>query len=184
MTHSSYGRLAFALFLVGAIAVLLPGCGRSVGTVTGKVTYNGKALKGGNVSFQSTEGLQSYSTEIKEDGTYSATIQTGSYKVCVETASLKPPATGGGPKTGSSGGPPGAKGMTKTGPKDAKEGKGGPPPDAAVPEGYTPSGPAAAKTAENLKRYVQIPDKYGDPTKTDLTYTFKGGTDPFDIDLK
>jgi len=130
------------------------------------VTYQGQPLKGGNVSFNSTDGNQSCSTPIKEDGTYQVPkLEGGTYKVCVETESLNPPSP-------------------FAGPRDAKVGKGGPPPGAKVPEGYTASGPAGAKAAEARKKYVRIPEKYGNPNTTDLDYTYKGGSQTFNIDLK
>jgi len=181
MNHFFSWRVASAVVCVGALG-LLSGCGRSVGSVSGKVTYQGKSLKGGNVSFHSTEGGQSFSAAIKDDGSFEVpNLLGGSYKVCVETASLKGPSTTGGAPKGSGGS--GGKGVTG-GPKDGKEGKGAPPPDAQIPEGYTPSGPAGAKAAENLKKYVPIPDKYANPDTTDLTFTFKGGSETFNIDLK
>lgn len=154
-----------------ASLALIAGCGRPVGTVSGKVTYQGKTLKGGSVTFVSTEGRQSFAAGIGEDGTYSVpNIRGGEYKVCVETDSQKPPPDvmiGPGMKM-----PPVAKG------------KFGPPPDAPVPEGYTPSDPASAAAALAAKRYVKIPDQYKDPNTTTLTYTFPGGNQTFDIDLK
>ena len=172
MTRFTPSRLTSALVLVGAVSLLLGGCARPVGTVTGKVTYQGKPLKGGNVSFHSTEGRPSFASGIAEDGTYKVPdIQGGSYKVCVETASLKP--SQGAPMMGPkvSGPPPDAK-------------TGAPPKDADIPEGYKPSAPAAGQTAANLKKYVAIPDKYAKPDQTDLTYEFKGGSDTVNIDLK
>src|SRR6185437_15230333 len=143
MNRFSSRRSVSTVVFAGAIALLLSGCGRPVGSVTGKVTYQGKPLKGGNVSFNSTDGNQSFSTPIKEDGSFEVPrLVGGTYKVCVETESLNPPSP-------------------FVGPRDAKVGKGGPPPGAKVPEGYTASGPAGAKAAEIRKKYVRIPEKYG-----------------------
>src|SRR5436309_829807 len=58
----------------GTLLVLLAvaaGCGSGVGSVSGKVFYQGKLVKGGNVTFVSTEGKPSKSTSINEDGSYS-----------------------------------------------------------------------------------------------------------------
>jgi hypothetical protein len=63
------------------------GCGGS-GTVSGKVLYNGKPLKGGNVTFV---GKRTVSSSIKDDGTYNcANVPAGEVTICVETDSLKP----------------------------------------------------------------------------------------------
>lgn len=155
-----------------AALLCLAGCGRPVGSVKGKVTYQGKALKGGGVGFVSTDGGRSYGSGIGEDGSYTIPdLEGGSYKITVETESLR-----------------GAQGPTGTmGPKTPSIPKGaktGPPPGANVPEGYTPSDPAAAAAANGLKRYVKIPGHYAETDKTDLTFTFKGGDVTHDIDLK
>src|ERR1044071_9125708 len=88
--------------------VVLTGCARPVGSVTGKVTFKDKTLKGGNVSFVSTEGQPSRTAEIGEDGTYNIpNIIAGTYKITVETDSLRPrglpPNTGGASASGPGG---------------------------------------------------------------------------------
>ena len=176
MHQFSYVRLGPAFALVASVAVLLlAGCNRPVGSVSGKVMYQGKPLNGGSVSFVSTEGNRSYAAGIKEDGTYTVPdLLGGSYKVCVETSSLKP----------SGHQIPGGMG-TPAIPKGAKTGA---PADAPLPEGYIPqaagSDPAAAALASNKRKYVAIPEKYAKPDETDLAYTFKGGAETFDIELK
>ena len=52
-----------------------------------------------------------------------------------------------------------------------------PPPGS--PGGYTPPDPA-----EKAKHYMAIPDTYGSPQATPLTYTVKGGSQTYDIPLK
>jgi hypothetical protein len=164
--HSALRGAAVAAFA----ALTVAGCGRPVGSLSGKVTYNGKAIRGGNVTFVSTDGGSSFTGTITADGTYAVPqMAGGDYKVCVETASAKPATTSA----------PG--GVLPAIPKGAKV---GPPPGANIPEGYTPSDPGAMSKAAAEKRYTPIPAKYADPKDTDLTYTFKGGDQTFDIDLK
>jgi hypothetical protein len=163
-----------SLVVIPLAALALGGCGRAVGTVSGKVSYNGKTLKGGNVTFVSTEGQPTQSAGINEDGTYTIkTITAGSYKVCVETASLKPKSLS--PSMGASGPPGGAKNSKLD-------------PDTKVPEGYHPSNMAEASianaNAKNAKLYIAIPDQYADTSKTTLTYTVVGGAQTHDIELK
>ena len=149
---------------VPALAALLAaGCGPQFGSVSGKVTYKDKALKGGNVTFSSTEGKVSGSEAISEDGSYTIPkLQTGTYKVCVETASLKP-----------------ASGLG-AGKKPYK-----PPSDKAADKGKGPATPYTPPTIEDKsKRYTQIPDKYMAPQTTDITCTVTGGSQEFDIKLK
>ncbi len=153
--------------LFALAALVLAGCGRPTGSVTGKVTYQGKPLKAGNVAFVTADGGRSFASGLTPEGTYTVPdLLGGEYKVCVETNSFKPPApTGSAPVV----------------PKGAKT---GPPPGANIPEGYTPSDPAAMAAAGMSKKYVPIPPKYAEPGTTDLTYTFKGGSETFDIELK
>ena len=74
-----------------ALLVPLGASGCSPGTVTGTVSYNGKMLRGGNVTFISTAGKRSATASIQEDGTYRLDkVPPGEVTVCVETASLKP----------------------------------------------------------------------------------------------
>src|SRR5688572_10066181 len=81
-------------FLVLLSSLLANGCGRSSAKVSGQVFYNGELLKGGNVTFVSTEGKPSVSTHINEDGTYTLErAPTGKVKICVETESLNPKKT-------------------------------------------------------------------------------------------
>jgi len=170
--HPLSHRLLSTLITLTLIA-LLAGCSKPVGTVSGKVTYAGKTLKGGNVVFVNTEGGTSFSAGINEDGIYKVpNIQGGNYKVLVETDSLKPQLdiTMMGPKG--------------TGPVIPKGAKFGPPPGAEVPEGYQPSDPSALAVATTAKRYMKIPDQYKDKETTPLSYTFTGGNQTFDIDLK
>jgi len=78
------------------------------GTVSGKVTYKGKPLPGGNVTFAGKDG-KSLAAAIHEDGTYSLEkVPPGEYKVAVETESLRKAAPGGGvpPKGGDKIAPP------------------------------------------------------------------------------
>lgn len=137
-------------------------------SVSGKVSYNGKALKGGSVSFVSSEGLPSDSGAIGEDGSYKVpNITSGKYKVCVDTSYLM---------AASSKGPP----MVASPAIKSKA----PPKDAVVPEGYKPSSPADMAAAANAKKFVKIPSKYMDATQTDLSIDIKGGSQTYDIDLK
>lgn len=160
-------RLALGAVLFAILA--LAGCGRPVGTVTGKVTFGPKVVKGGNVTFVSTEGQPSMSTTISEDGTYKIANATGgNYKVCVETMSVK--------------GPPPSIPSANTPKAQALD------PGTKVPEGYTPSSPAdaslVAARARGAKLYVHIPDSYSDSSKTDLSYTVVGGDQTYNIELK
>ena len=170
MIHPSLLRASrccsLVLFGIGCLAAA--GCSRPTASVTGKVTFQNKALKGGNVTFVSTEGYPSNSGMIGEDGTYSIPhLLAGNYKVTVETASLKPPISGA--KGGQTGGGIPFKALD---------------PSTPVPEGYKPSNPAEAQAAKNSKRFIPIPDQYSSPEKTTLTYTVSAGSQEINLDLK
>lgn len=162
-------RGAVVLFAAGLLVVA--GCNKPVGTVSGKVTYQGKALKGGGVTFVSTDGGRSFAGIIGPDGSYKVTeIVGGTYKVTVDNNSLK--------------------GQERTGPATAAPpplvpagAKGGPPPGANLPAGYVASDPNAMKANAAGKNYVALPPKYLSADTTDITYEFKGD-DTFNVELK
>jgi hypothetical protein len=145
-----------ALFLL----VALSGCGSSTGTVTGKVSYKGEALRRGNVLFVAAGGWTG-SALINEDGTYRiANLPPGSFKLAVEPA--------GGPTQG---------GRGRSGPP---RGKWGPPKDAAVPEGFKGADHDVPANAAS----VNVPAKYAKVETSELTCEVKRGKQTHDIDLK
>lgn len=77
--------------LLLALGGMLSGCGgSSTGTVSGKVTFKGQPLKGGNVSIIPKAGGV-LKTTIGEDGSYSISkVPVGSAKAAVDTSSLRP----------------------------------------------------------------------------------------------
>ena len=153
---------------VGLALVAATGCGPSTATLSGKVSYKGAALKGGNVTLIPSDGSgETFSAAIQEDGSYKfEQLKTGKYKVVVETDSLKPQ-----PKFG--------------GPKISKNLKNEPPPGANIPPeaNYKMAPPANQVAAENAKRYVKIPANYADPDQSGLSVEVKGGSNNHDITL-
>ncbi|HEV3144771.1 MAG TPA: hypothetical protein VGZ47_12850 [Gemmataceae bacterium] len=112
-TFRNFARLAVLAAcgtVLGCLLVFAPGCKPAASAkneVTGRVTYKGAPVTGGQIDFQSAAdpGLI-ISAVINPDGTYGiATTGTGSFKVTVSTDSLKPTETG--PT------PPGAEKMPK-----------------------------------------------------------------------
>jgi hypothetical protein len=163
----SAGPLALAALLGAA------GC-QSYGDVTGKVTYKGQPLKGGSVTF-TTPGKGSVSAPIGEDGSYTAShVPAGDAKIAVETKSVGPPAptSVGGMAIGSGRGPM-VKGPPKmTAPKDSDLPK----------DAHAPMSTAPPKV--DYKRYVKIPEQFGDPEQSGLTLKVTGGPQTHNIDLK
>jgi hypothetical protein len=102
--------------------------------------------------------MQTFSVAIAEDGTYNVpAITAGTYKVCVETASLRP----------------GQSMMTTKPPSGVKN-------QADIPAGG--SSPKSDKS--HADRYVMIPFHYAQPDTTDLTYEVKSGSQTYNIELK
>jgi hypothetical protein len=61
-----------------------------LGTVEGKISYQGKPLPGGTVSFHPAKG-KPFVGAIQPDGTYRIKdVPAGQYRVAIETASAKP----------------------------------------------------------------------------------------------
>jgi hypothetical protein len=82
----SLGRWLLFPVLLGSVALV--GCGQSTGTIKGKVTLNGAAVKGGTVSFTGANKV-ARASEISEDGSYIIEkMPTGEVKITVETESL------------------------------------------------------------------------------------------------
>ncbi|HZT79431.1 MAG TPA: hypothetical protein VFA26_04395 [Gemmataceae bacterium] len=97
MRISRWGKPVRLLGLVALAALVgVAGCARPTGTVSGKVYYKDKPLKGGNVTLVSATG-QTFTEAIQEDGSYTVSkVPTGQAKVAVETESLKAVQFGGG----------------------------------------------------------------------------------------
>ncbi len=82
------GRLRLLLVLAAPLGLV--GCNSAIGTVRGKVYYNGTLLKGGTVTFVCADG-RAIPTGIREDGTYVLEqVPVGNVKICVDTSSLSP----------------------------------------------------------------------------------------------
>lgn len=173
---SSRIRLA-CLFILAGGAVLLVGCSRPTGSITGKVSFKGQPLKAGNISFVSTEGQPTVSSVVGEDGTYNiSSIAVGNYKVCIENQSY---ASGGAAKDSY------ASYGNKMNKNKGKEAEAKPlDPSITPPEGYHPSNPKDTPASRNKKDFPVVPDSYGKAESTDLTYTVVSGSQNHDFDLK
>jgi hypothetical protein len=78
-----------SLTLLLLTTVGLSGCGRKFGSVSGKVTYQGKALSSGLVVFVDKDGKVSQPAGIEVDGSYAAeNVPVGQVTACVETLPL------------------------------------------------------------------------------------------------
>src|SRR5438132_935181 len=83
-------RLGLLLLLV---LTLMAGCGQKSNTpahVSGKVTYKGQPVPGGDLAFHSPDKGVAH-TFLKSDGTYElAQVPTGTLKVTIDTEFLNP----------------------------------------------------------------------------------------------
>lgn len=139
---------------VAAAVLAVAGCGGGTANVSGKVTFNGKPVVYGTVVVIGADG-SSKSGTIQPDGSYRVSgVALGAAKVAVSS----PP-------------PPGSEQARKQ--FRAKD-------DAPDKPPLEPQAPASE---EVIRNWVAIPDKYGDPNKSEITVSVKSGQS-LDIDLK
>jgi hypothetical protein len=147
------GRWFLSLAL--AAAVCAAGCGGGSASVSGEVTYDGKPLPGGNITFVSTEGRGGGSATLDPSGKYTIVrLPAGTYRVSVVTSTLKP-----------------GIGMTK--PKNYA-----PPAGASNPAGYKPP-----ENEDMSKRYVPIHADYESEKSSGLEFKVKAGANTINIPL-
>jgi len=150
-------RLACGGLLLGLL-ILSVGCGgreRSVehAEVTGRVLYDGKPLPGGLVNFVTVKGAFANSGVIDENGNYSIKSPVGEVEIGVSNKMLE---HGG----------------------DAVKNK-----EEAVKSARKEKGGAGGRGPLVKGRFVNIPEKYYDPTTSGLKYTVKPGAQTHDIEL-
>jgi hypothetical protein len=147
-------------FVLSASFLTLAGCGNS-NSVSGKITIGDKVVRGGNVTFFKADGSGGSGTSrIEQDGSYTIEkLPAGDYKIAVETKSMKPNDK--------------AAAHVPALPKDAS-------PEAV--EEYKKRFPSNLE--EKRKLYVPIPDLYGDPKTSGLTFTIAAGKNDHNIELK
>jgi hypothetical protein len=145
-----------------ALALLVSGCGPSVGDVSGKVLQkDGTPLPGGAITFH-VEGKNPVSGIIQPDGSYTArNVHAGPAKISVDTESLNPKAKGN----------PFASLAYKP-PKEAIE--------KMKQEGKEAFGSVAGKPAGT---YVSIDKAFARPETSDLKAEISGGAQHLDVQL-
>jgi hypothetical protein len=126
----------------GLFILTLAGCGPGRGTLSGKVSMEGKGpLKYGSVSVVGSDGVAKQGA-INSDGTYSVEgIAPGSVKISVNS------------------------------------------PDPALSKSHMRKKEDSAPKVDNAG-WFPIPEKYGDPQKSGLTFDLKTGANSYNIDLK
>jgi hypothetical protein len=140
---------------LGAAVLSVAGCSGGTTDVSGKVSYNGKPVVFGTVQIIGSDGLPK-SGAIQPDGTFRVSgVKVGSAKVTVSSP----------PPPGSSAAAPRA----KVG-REAEE-------ERRPADADTPVSPEVAKG------WFALPEKYSDPSKTDLAVEIKA-RQALEIDLK
>lgn len=133
----------FATLLLGSAMLAILGCGEATTDVTGKVTFNDKPVVFGSVMIVGPDGLPKYGA-IQPDGTYRVSgVRLGAARVAV--SSPKPP------------------GLKLPGDNKKKVGR---------EEGLDDRRPADANATVDpaiAKGWFTLPDKYGDPSTSNLT---------------
>ena len=155
-------------FRLGLLALLIfglvLGCSsqRTKSSLSGKVTYKGQPLKGGNMTFNTEKGI--YSSEISKDGDYEVfDIPAGNVTVTIDTESINP-----NKKVQSYGG----KGDKMYEERMAAEKKAG-----------VAAGEKGMSKEEMTERYVKIPAKYADEKTSEIKFTLEPGKQKKDFEL-
>jgi hypothetical protein len=91
MIRSRAALTRLGVFVVFVLPLTVLGCGKSVGTLSGKITKGGSPLPGGLVNYVSADGKTRLSGEIKpEDGSYTIPgVPLGDGKIGVDNTNLQ-----------------------------------------------------------------------------------------------
>ncbi len=167
--------------LIALLPVLLLvayGCGGNKAApagVSGKVTYQGKPVTGGQISFIPDGSGSPYTSQIKSDGTYQVTdVPSGECTVTIEA--LPDPNKAKGPAYGQGQMEDAAKAAEKA--KSEHKDKSGMQMPAA---GGSPVPGAAGSGPQG--QYMKLPEKYADPKTSGLKMSIKKGSNTKDWDL-
>lgn len=151
-------------FFVLSLGLLAVGCSGK-GTISGKVLYQGKPLRGGAVTFFPSAGGGAFTTHILADGSYSVEkVPPGQAKIAIA-----PPVQ---PRSARMQAMAKALKSDQVKPSDEM--------DAKMPTGMK-------KVLENTAaptETVSIPEQYRDPDKSGLECTVIAGSQTHDIELK
>jgi hypothetical protein len=148
-----------SFWLMLLLLVATAGC-RGSGTVAGKVKYKGNPVPSGQVVFFDSNNKQLSTASISNDGSYSATVPSGTLKVAI----IVPPST------------------TLKSMPDAKSKQ--------IADGIKKMkkgtfNPLESESQDLIpQKVISIPAKYADPTNSGLTITVAGGPQSFDLDLQ
>lgn len=158
-------RTLLAVPLFGFAVAAVVGCGGggnplAPASVSGSVSYKGKTVTGGSISFVTPTGTP-YSSAISVDGTYAvADLPTGEMIVVVETESVNPEVK-------------------------AASGKDADRRNAMMGARTGPNGQSGGGGSSGLEaKYIKIPEKYSKSKTSPLTYMVKNGRQVHPVELE
>lgn len=147
------------VWLVLLLLLAVGGCGKS-GQISGKVKYKGKPLPSGRIVFFNSADRQVASASISSDGSYAATVPSGTLKLAVVTPSSSQT----------------LRSLPKAKQKNILEGI------KKMKKGAF--NPLEGENQELVPaQVISVPTKYADPASSGLTIEVLGGPQSFDIDL-
>jgi hypothetical protein len=150
-----------------AVSIFLLGCGSKTANVHGKVIFNDQPVKGGQLTFYSTDDpkVNPSIAIINEDGTYNVDdVHVGKVTATVETRGLNPD----------------TKRRKKTGPMKPKPEM----PEAVRKQVEEREAKANASRPKLSGKYIAIPEKFADSEKSGLSYDIRSGTNEITVELK
>lgn len=158
----------FRTLFIALVAAFTLGCAggnpNAPASISGKVTFKGAPVTGGQVNFYNAQGGMAGSAPLGADGTYTATdMPVGELTITINNEDLNPETA--------------AKDMTsKAGAKTGYASKG-----AGGKMMYTPD--VLKNAGQGTLKYVALPKKYADKSQSGKKATIKSGANKVDIVL-
>jgi hypothetical protein len=160
------------VFCIVGVTPLVVGCG-SYATVTGTVTYKGQPIPSGYIVFHPESGARLANAPII-DGVYNAEkVATGPAKVTITSLYMEGGTSTMAKRMGGEGAPP-----------EMISKMGMPPSDVPIPPEARERMAKGAASFAQTKKGLKIPDRYGDPELSGLTYAVEAGQQTKDFKLE
>ena len=81
----------FRFFSAACLLLSMVGCGPRTGVVSGDVTFNGKPIPGGILTFRPSDNSQnSVSYELGRDGKFKVELPVGEALICIDNREFEP----------------------------------------------------------------------------------------------